>query len=101
VYVAAFGTHAAMAGLTALEELRLAGLQAVSDFRSITLKTHLRQADRLGCRFTLIIGDDEVAKRSGILRDMKTKVQHDVSLSALSPHIQSLITDSSRAFFPH
>ena len=94
VYVAGFGSHGAVAGLTALEELRLAGLYAVSDFRSATLKAHLRQADRLGCRVTLIIGDDEVMKGSAIIRDMETKVQHAVSLSTLSPEIQSLLPRS-------
>ncbi|MCS6305795.1 MAG: histidine--tRNA ligase [Nitrospira sp.] len=94
IYVAGFGAYGAVTGLTALEELRLAGLQAVSDFRSVTLKAHLRQADRLGCRFTLIIGDDEVVKGSGILRDMETKVQHDVSLSIIGIQIPSLLTGS-------
>jgi histidyl-tRNA synthetase len=94
VYVAGFGSHGAVAGLTALEELRLAGIHAVSDFRSATLKAHLRQADRLGCRFTLIMGDDEVVKGSAVLRDMETKVQYDVNLSTLSPQIQSLLPSS-------
>lgn len=92
VYVAGFGSQGTLVGLTALEELRLAGVQAVSDFRSTTLKTHLRQADRLGCRFTLIIGDDEVAKGTGVLRDMVTKMQHDVTLSTLRLEISSLLT---------
>jgi len=91
VYVAGFGSQGTVVGLTALEELRLAGLPAVSDFRSTTLKTHLRQADRLGCRFALIIGDDEVAKGTGVLRDMETKVQHDVTLSTLRLQISSLL----------
>ncbi|TKB92318.1 MAG: histidine--tRNA ligase [Nitrospira sp.] len=94
IYVAGFGNHGAVAGLTALEELRLTGLRAVSDFRSTTLKAHLRQADRLASRFTLIIGDDEVVKGSAVLRDMKTKVQYDVNLSTLSPQIQSLLPSS-------
>lgn len=94
VYVAGFGSHGPVAGLTALEELRLAGIHAVSDFRSANLKAHLRQADRLACRFTLIIGDDEVVKGSAILRDMETKVQYDVNLATLSPQIQSLLPTS-------
>lgn len=92
VYVAGFGGQGTVVGLTALEELRLAGIPAVSDFRSTTLKTHLRQADRLGCRFTLIIGDDEVAKGTGVLRDMETKVQRDVTLSMLRLQISSLLS---------
>jgi histidyl-tRNA synthetase len=94
IYVAGFGNHGAVAGLTALEELRLAGLRAISDFRSTTLKAHLRQADRLASRFTLIIGDDEVVKGSAVLRDMETKVQYDVNLSTLGPQIQSLLPSS-------
>ncbi len=94
IYVAGFGEHGTVAGLTALEELRLAGLRAVSDFRPTTLKAHLRQADRLASHFTLIIGDDEVVKGSAVLRDMKTKVQHDVNLSTLSPQITSLLLSS-------
>lgn len=94
IYVAGFGNQGTVAGLTALEELRLAGLRAVSDFRSTTLKAHLRQADRLASRFTLIIGDDEVVKGSAVLRDMKTKVQYDVNLSTVSPQIQSLLPNS-------
>lgn len=94
VYVAGFGSQGVVVGLTALEELRLTGLRAVSDFRSTTLKAHLRQADRLGCRFTLIIGDDEVAKGTAVLRDMETKVQHDVHLSNLRLQIPTYFTNS-------
>jgi histidyl-tRNA synthetase len=76
-------------GLAVLEELRLAGIRALSDFRSGSLKSHLRQADRSNSRFTLIVGNDEVAKGMGILRDMTTKVQHDVSLASVSRDISS------------
>jgi histidyl-tRNA synthetase len=91
VYVAGFGDRGSVAGLLALEELRLAGIRAVSDFRSGTLKAHLRQADRLGCRFTLIIGDDEVTRRFAVLRNMETKVQCDVALTSLSLHVLPIV----------
>jgi len=94
VYIAGFGSRGSATGLSALEELRLAGIRAVSDFRAGTLKSHLRQADRSNSRFTLIIGDDEVAKGTGILRDMTTKVQHDVSLASVSRDISSLFRTS-------
>jgi histidyl-tRNA synthetase len=88
VYVAAFGDRGSAAGSSVLEELRGTGFRAVSDFRSTTLKAHLRQADRLGCRFTLILGDDEAIKGSAILRDMESKVQYDISLSDVSLHVR-------------
>lgn len=94
VYVAGFGAQGSVAGVTALEELRLSGISAVSDFRSITLKAHLRQADRLGCRFTLILGDDEVTKGVALLRNMESKSQYDVLLSSLPNQIQPLLLPS-------
>lgn len=94
IYIAGFGAYGSSAGLSALEELRLAGIPAVSDFRATSLKSHLRQADRLAARFTLIIGDDEVTKGSGILRDMETKIQQDVLLTSLRLQLSSLVRTS-------
>ena len=94
IYVAGFGDQGSIAGLTALEELRLFGIPAVSDFRSTTLKAHLRQADRLGCQFTLMLGDDEVVKGAAMLRNMESKSQYEVLLSSLCSQIQALLLPS-------
>lgn len=94
VYVAGFGVSGAPAGFSALEELRLAGISAVADFRATSLKSHLRQADRLAAGFALIIGDDEVDKGVGILRDMNTKNQYAVSLASLRGDVSSRIRES-------
>lgn len=95
VYVAAFGDEGSIAGLSALEKLRASGISAVSDFRSSTLKAHLRQADRLGCGFSLIVGDDEATTGIVILRNMVTKNQYDLPLSslptAIQPHLSKLL----------
>jgi len=91
VYVAGFGDRGSAAGFSVLEELRVAGICAVTDFRPGSLKSHLRQADRLRSRFALIVGDDEAVKGLAILRNMDTKVQHEVSLTALSSQVSSLL----------
>lgn len=91
VYVAGFGDRGAAAGLLALERLRRAKVRAISDFRCTSLKSHLRQADRLGCRFTLIVGDNEADSRTAVLRDMETKVQSTMSLDTLPDQILPLL----------
>ncbi|MBI4002217.1 MAG: histidine--tRNA ligase, partial [Nitrospira defluvii] len=48
------------------------------------LKAHLRQADRLGVLYTILLGDDEVTKGSATIRNMQTKAQEDLALSELS-----------------
>ena len=94
VYVAAFGERAALHGLKILQELRLAGVRAVTDFRSATLKAHLRQADRYACRYALILGDDELDKGTAILRNMETKEQQDLPLSTLVSTLSTRILPS-------
>lgn len=92
VYVAGFGGQGSAVAQVVLENLRRAGIRAVSDFRSGTLKAHLRQADRLGCRYTLIVGDDEVVKGSGVLRNMHTKAQEELPLDSTVGHLLPLMS---------
>jgi histidyl-tRNA synthetase len=80
VYVAGFGRAGLPAALRLLDDLRAAGVRADSDYRASSLKTHLRQADRLAAAFVAIVGDDEAAKSSLLLRNMKTKEQEELSL---------------------
>lgn len=94
VYVAGFGEQGSRVALSVLEDLRRAGIRAITDYRSGTLKAHLRQGDRLGCRYALIVGDDEAIKGSGLLRDMQTKAQIELPLTSSSTHIQPLLSAS-------
>jgi len=94
VYVAAFGSAGGPAGVRLLEALRLAGVPAQSDYRSATLKAHLRQADRAGCRYAVLLGDDEAKSGSAVVRDMETKAQETVSLPNLPRHFASLLARS-------
>jgi histidyl-tRNA synthetase len=92
VYVAAFGTQAADVGLTLLEEFRRAGIPADMDFRAASLKAHLRQADRLGALYAVLLGDDEVAKGSATIRNMQTKEQENFPLSQLPSVLHTRLT---------
>jgi histidyl-tRNA synthetase len=83
VYVASFGAEGSPAGVRVLDALRQVGLSALSDYRATTLKAHLRQADRAGCRFAVLLGDDEVRAGSAVVRDMESKVQETIPLTDL------------------
>jgi len=91
IYVAAFGAQGGPAGASLLDQLRQAGVTALSDYRANTLKAHLRQADRAKCRFAVLLGDDEVLRGSAVVRDMETKAQADIPLSQIPGHFRSLL----------
>jgi histidyl-tRNA synthetase len=83
-YVAAFGEKGTKPGLVLLDQLRKIGLSAQCDYRATTLKAHLRQADRSKCRYAILLGDDEAAKRSVIIRNLESKAQEELPLDGLS-----------------
>ncbi|MBI3604182.1 MAG: histidine--tRNA ligase, partial [Nitrospirae bacterium] len=89
VYVAGFGQSGTPTGMKVLHELRSLRIPSDSDYRVTTLKAHLRQADRLGAAFVLIIGDDEVEKGQVILRNMTSKEQQDLPLSTAAQSVAS------------
>lgn len=82
-YVAAFGENGTALGLRLLDELRSIGLSAQCDYRVTTLKAHLRQADRSKCRYAILLGDDEAARGSIILRNLESKAQEELPLTGL------------------
>jgi len=94
VYVASFGTEAAPVGIRVLDDLRRAGLVAQTDYRSTTLKAHLRQADRARSRWAVLLGDDEVRRGSVIVRNMDTKAQAEVPLPNISRYILGQVLPS-------
>lgn len=99
IYVAAFGTKAIDVGCALLDELRQAGVPADMDFRSTSLKAHLRQADRLGALYTILLGDDEIEKGTATLRNMQTKAQEDLPLRDLVSSLQGRLRTPESAPF--
>ncbi|MGH7255197.1 MAG: histidine--tRNA ligase [Nitrospirales bacterium] len=95
VYVAGFGAHGQPAGLRVLDQIRRAGIRGEMDYRATTLKAHLRQADRVGATWAVLIGDDEVDKGRVVLRNMETKKQEDVPLDDTASVLQSRLIRAS------
>jgi histidyl-tRNA synthetase len=69
-FVAALGDAARPVAVRLLHNLRRAGIAADMDYAGRSLKAQMRQADRLGAHFVLILGDDEVAQGVVSLKDM-------------------------------
>ena len=88
-YVAAFGENGTKLGLVLLDELRRLGLSAQCDYRAVTLKAHLRQADRSKCRYAIILGDDEAGRGAVILRNLESKAQEEIPLFGLAFFLKS------------
>lgn len=80
IFLAPLGREAEEKAFMWLQELRKVGLRCEMDYRPSGLKAQMKHGDRLGARKVLIVGQDELAKGKGILRDMSTKSQMEISL---------------------
>ena len=61
------------------------------DFGGKSLKSQMKQADRLEAPYVLIVGDDELEKGAAILRNMQTKEQISVSIDGLVENVKAKI----------
>ena len=80
LFLAPLGKEAENKAFIWLQELRKAGLKCEMEYRSLGLKAQMRHADRLRARKVLIVGEDELGRGKGILRDMVTKEQAELPL---------------------
>ena len=82
LYIVYLGDTSHGHALRLAAELRRNGLSVSLPTGSRSLRAQLRAADAANARHALIIGDDEVAKGAGALRDLDSSEQSDVLLDA-------------------
>jgi histidyl-tRNA synthetase len=65
-------------------KLRAASVAAEMDHQGRSLKSQFKLADRLGARFVVVVGPDEVADGEVVVRDMSAASEERVSLASLA-----------------
>lgn len=78
VFIAGLGKVAKQKCLKLLADLHDRGVQSIGALGKPSMKDQLRQADRFGTPFAVIIGEIEVKEGTAILRDMATGEQEVV-----------------------
>lgn len=83
LFIAGIGDPGARAGFGLAHDLRAKKFSVAMDYEGRSLKSQMKQANKAGARFALIIGDAELESGKGILRNMQQKdeEQQEVLLS--------------------
>jgi len=87
IFIAALGEKAQSMAFEWTCKLGLQKVQTEMDMENRSLKSQMKRADRLGAKFVLIVGEDELEKREVILRNMTTKEQVSVPLENLVENV--------------
>ena len=88
VYVAPLGEAAKAVCFKLVHSLRQRGLIVETDYLSKSMKAQMKTADKNNARYTVIIGDDELAKGEATVRDMAASSQENVPLDKILDYIK-------------
>ncbi|MBC6695629.1 histidine--tRNA ligase [Terrisporobacter mayombei] len=83
IYIATIGDVAKTKSFGLIKVLRDNHISADNDHLDKSLKAQFKYSDKINAKFTIVIGDDELANNSATLKDMRTSEQTTVKLSEL------------------
>ena len=87
-YVVALGEAAQAEGFKLLNSLRQQGLSAAMDFAGRSMKAQMKQANKLGAKYSVILGEDEIAEGVVMLRSMEDSSQAKVPMNQVAGKIK-------------
>ena len=87
VYTAQLGEPAKRKTLKLFEELRKSGVLVAAGFSKDGLKAQMEQANNLGVRYTLIVGQKEIVDGTIIIRDMEAGIQEIFDFKKVIPEM--------------
>ena len=88
-YVVALGETAQAEGFKLLDSLRQQGLSASMDFAGRSMKAQMKQANKLGAKYSVILGEDEIAEGVVMLRSMEDSSQAKVPMNQVAEKIKA------------
>ncbi|MBR5506608.1 MAG: histidine--tRNA ligase [Clostridia bacterium] len=82
LYVGHIGDENSLHAQKLVSELRELGVCADRDHLGRSVKAQMKYANKLGVKYSLILGDDEVANKKAKLKNMDEGIETEVELSA-------------------
>lgn len=82
LFIAALGEQAKTKAFALMAALQKQGLWVETDYEGKSLKGQMRRADKLGSRFSMVLGDEEVSSNQAKLKKMSDGVEVALQLDA-------------------
>jgi len=95
IFLSQLGVLAKKKSLKLFEDFRKAGLKITESFGKDSLKVQLNRADRIGVKYTLILGQQEVVQDKIIIRNMDSGKQEIVGLNEVVKEMKKKLKKSS------
>ena len=87
IYIATIGETADTYAEKLVYDLRKRQIPAEKDLLQKSLKAQMKYADKLGAKYTVVLGDDEVKNNRAVLKNMKSGEQAEIALDNIHEEI--------------
>lgn len=80
LFVVALGDKATLKAIEIVKDMRAEGFTALMDLNQRSVRAQMKYADKLGAKFNIVIGDNEVENGTAKLKNMNTGEETDIAL---------------------
>lgn len=80
LFVVALGDKATLKAVEIVKDMRAEGFTALMDLNQRSVRAQMKYADKLGAKFNIVIGDNEVENGTAKLKNMNTGEETDIAL---------------------
>ena len=80
LYIATMGDAAKVKAFSLLRQVRECGLSAETDVVGRGLRPQMKYADKLGARYSMVLGDNEIEQNKAKVKNMETGEQTELAL---------------------
>ena len=87
LFIATLGDNATLKASALCKELRDEGYKAETDICGRGLKAQMKYANKIGAKFTLVLGDNEVENGKASLKNMSNSSEKEINLNELTEEL--------------
>ncbi len=88
LFVATIGKAADVYSMGLIKKLRSENVSVIRDYLDRSLKAQMKYSDKMGAKYSIVLGDDEIALGKGRLKNMETGETTDVLLNEIADVIK-------------
>ncbi len=89
IFIVTIGDEAKTKSFKLLKDLRTNHISAENDHLDRSVKAQFKYSDKINAKFTIVIGDDELANDTATLKNMSTSEQTTIKLSEIVQALKS------------
>lgn len=91
IYIAPMGENASYEAAAIVADLRAGGISAQTDVVGRSLKAQMKFADKIGAKYTMVLGDDEIASGTAKIKNMDSGEATEVELADLAENFMEFL----------